>query len=66
VHGLKQSVPLKKMALIPVWDAMAFVIWLISFGRKSIRWRDNDYYIRDGRLVPTASSPVPEQPPLHL
>jgi ceramide glucosyltransferase len=65
VHGLKQSVPLKKMALIPVWDAMAFVIWLISFGRKSIRWRDNDYYIRDGRLVPT-TSPVPEQPPLHL
>ncbi len=65
VHGLKQSVPLKKMALIPVWDAMAFVIWLISFGRRSIRWRDNDYYIRDGMLVPLVA-PVPEQPPLHL
>jgi hypothetical protein len=33
---------------------MAFVIWLISFGRNSVRWRDNDYYIRDGRLVPLA------------
>jgi ceramide glucosyltransferase len=51
-RGLKQSVPLKKLALIPLWDAMAFAIWLISFGRKSVRWRDNDYYIRDGMLVP--------------
>lgn len=54
VRGLKQSVPWKKLALIPLWDAMAFVIWLISFGRKSVRWRDNDYYIRDGMLVPLA------------
>jgi ceramide glucosyltransferase len=52
VRGLKESVPWKKLALIPVWDAMAFVIWLISFGRKSVRWRDNEYYIHDGMLVP--------------
>jgi ceramide glucosyltransferase len=62
VHGLKQSVPLKKLALIPVWDAMAFVLWVISFGRKSVRWRDNDYYIRDGMLVPLAPL-VPLTPP---
>jgi ceramide glucosyltransferase len=54
VRGLKQSVPWKQLALIPLWDAMAFAIWLISFGRKSVRWRDNDYYIRDGMLVPIA------------
>lgn len=52
VHGLKQSVSWKNLALIPLWDSMAFAIWLISFGRKSLRWRDNDYYIRDGMLVP--------------
>ena len=51
-RGLKQRLPWKTLALIPLWDAMAFVIWLISFGRKSVRWRDNDYYIRDGMLVP--------------
>jgi ceramide glucosyltransferase len=50
--GLKQHVPWKKLALIPVWDAMAFVIWLTSFTRSTIRWRDGQYYIRDGRLVP--------------
>ena len=65
VHGLKQPLSLKKVALIPVWDAMAFVIWLISFGRKSVRWRDNDYYIRDGQLVPLAS-PDHEQQPIQL
>ena len=65
VHGLKQPVSLKQVALIPVWDAMAFVIWLISFGRKSVRWRDNDYYIRDGQLVPLAA-PDHEQQSLQL
>lgn len=59
VRGLKQDVSWKKVALIPVWDAMAFAIWLISFGRKTVRWRDNDYYIRDGMLVPV-SPPAPQ------
>ncbi|MFY9530321.1 MAG: glycosyltransferase [Candidatus Acidiferrales bacterium] len=55
VWGMKQTGLWKKMALIPVWDAMAFVIWLISFGRKTIRWRGIDYFIRKGMLVPVAS-----------
>ena len=52
VWGLKQNSLWKKMGLIPVWDALAFFIWLTSFTRKSIRWRDAEYFIRDGRLVP--------------
>jgi ceramide glucosyltransferase len=52
--GLKQPVPLLGLALIPVWDAMAFVIWLVSFTRSTIRWRDRDYYIRGGELVPAS------------
>jgi hypothetical protein len=35
---------------------MAFVIWLASFTRSTIRWRDHDYYIRNGELVPVAVS----------
>ena len=42
----------EKIPLIPVWDALAFVLWLISFGRKTIRWRGVDYLLREGRLVP--------------
>jgi hypothetical protein len=52
IHGLRQSSLWKQMPLIPVWDAVAFAIWLTSFGRNSIRWRGADYHIRDGRLVP--------------
>jgi ceramide glucosyltransferase len=52
VWGLKQNSLLKKLALIPVWDAIAFLIWMTSFTRNSIRWRDGQYYIRDGQLVP--------------
>ena len=52
VWGLKQDSLWKKFLLIPVWDAVAFGIWLVSFGRNSIRWRDGQYYIRNGQLVP--------------
>jgi len=52
IWGLKQTSLWKKLGLIPVWDGLAFLIWLTSFARNSIRWRDGEYYIRDGRLVP--------------
>jgi ceramide glucosyltransferase len=52
IYGLQQRRLWQQMLLIPVWDAVAFAIWLTSFGRNSIRWRGADYYIRDGRLVP--------------
>jgi ceramide glucosyltransferase len=55
-HGLREPGLWKQMPLIPVWDAVAFGIWLISFGRNSIRWRGADYHIRDGQLVPVASA----------
>jgi ceramide glucosyltransferase len=55
VWGLKQRGLWSKTALIPVWDAVAFFIWLISFFRTSVRWRGSDYYIRDGQLVPVGS-----------
>jgi ceramide glucosyltransferase len=55
---MKQPGLWKKMPLIPVWDAMAFVIWLISFGRRTIRWRGVDYFLRNGVLVLAASPDV--------
>jgi ceramide glucosyltransferase len=52
IWGLKHDVLWKKLALVPLWDALAFGIWLTSFARDTIRWRDAEYYIRDGTLVP--------------
>ena len=58
VWGLHQRGLWKWMPLIVVWDATAFVIWLLTFGRNSIRWRNVDYRIQEGMLVPTAPSPA--------
>jgi len=60
VWGLKQHSYWRKMGLIPLWDAMAFLIWVASFARRSIRWRGSDYYIRGGALVPVSSGSAEE------
>jgi ceramide glucosyltransferase len=52
IRGLKHPGVWGRMPLIVVWDAVAFAIWLASFTKNSIRWRNKDYYIRDGVLVP--------------
>jgi ceramide glucosyltransferase len=52
--GLKRAGVWSRMPLLPVWDAAAFGLWLVSFARSTIRWRDGEYYIRQGRLVPVA------------
>jgi ceramide glucosyltransferase len=55
VHGLKQNSLKTSFALIPLWDALAFLIWLTSFTRRTVRWRGSYYYIRGGFLVPVKS-----------
>lgn len=50
--GLKQRFHLRYFLLIPLWDVLAVGIWLRSFTRNTIRWRNHEYYIRDGELVP--------------
>jgi ceramide glucosyltransferase len=49
--GMKQKGLWKKMPLIPLWDAMAFGIWIASFACTTIRWRGVDYLLREGMLV---------------
>jgi ceramide glucosyltransferase len=60
IRGLKQRTLWKRMPLIPLWDAMAFLLWIVSFGQTSIRWRGGAYHIRDGKLV-AAVAPQPEK-----
>jgi ceramide glucosyltransferase len=49
--GMHQRGTWKKIPLIPLWDLLAFAIWLASFTRRTIRWRGVDYLMRDGKLV---------------
>jgi ceramide glucosyltransferase len=51
VYGLRQKGLWKNYLLIPLWDAMAFLVWLTSFTRNYIRWRGVDYALREGQLV---------------
>jgi ceramide glucosyltransferase len=51
VRGLRDQALWGKMWLVPVWDAMAFLMWLVSFGRNSFRWRGLEYYVRHGQFA---------------
>ncbi len=51
IVGLKQRDLWAKMVLIPVWDAMAFAVWVMSFTKSSIRWRGVEYKLRNGMFV---------------
>jgi ceramide glucosyltransferase len=60
IQGLKQAGLWRKMPLIPLWDAMAFLIWLVSFTRTSIRWRNVYYQLRNGQFASTADTFAPD------
>ena len=45
----------KRIWLVPLRDAVAFVVWLWSFFPQRIHWRGQDFYIRDKQLVPVTS-----------
>jgi ceramide glucosyltransferase len=59
ISGIGERRLWKELPLIPLWDAVAFGIWVASFGRNTIRWRGVDYYIREGGLVPASPEGVP-------
>jgi ceramide glucosyltransferase len=54
--GLSQPFRLRYLPLVPLWDGLAVAIWLSSFTRNTISWRNHQYYIRNGELVPVISS----------
>lgn len=56
IWGLKRRVLWAKMPLVVVWDALATLMWLVSFLRSSIRWRGGEYYIRNGILISAAEN----------
>jgi ceramide glucosyltransferase len=56
VWGLKQPSILKKLWLIPIWDALATAILLASFARNRVQWRDGEYVIHNGTLTPVVES----------
>jgi ceramide glucosyltransferase len=68
VWGVGDEVLRRKIWLVPVRDAIHFVIWLASFGSNHVRWGNAEYVIRQGRMVPlagggrTAAEPAEDAP----
>ena len=61
-RGLRDQTLRGRMWLLPVWDAMAFLFWLGSFGRNTFLWRGGIYRLRHGQLVPGSADPAEKQP----
>lgn len=57
VRLLGDTLVKRKIWLIPLRDAVAFAVWLWSFFPQRIRWRGQEFYIRDKRLAPVPSRP---------
>jgi ceramide glucosyltransferase len=57
VRGLRQRALWKRMPFVLLWDLLALAIWIASFARNTIRWRDGRYSIREGMLIPVRQPP---------
>ena len=58
VWGMKQQDTWQELPLIPLWDLLAFFIWINSFTQRTIRWRGLDYRLRQGILVPAEAKEI--------
>src|SRR5215472_3258463 len=56
VWGVGDQVLRRNLWLVPVRDAIYFVVWLASFGSNRIRWNSVEYAIRKGRMVPVGGN----------
>jgi ceramide glucosyltransferase len=54
IWGIQDEVLRRKIWLVPLRDAIHFVVWMASFGSNRIRWGNMDYAIRQGKMVPIA------------
>lgn len=51
-RGMRDQIVRRKLWMLPLRDAFAFIVWLASFFPKKILWRDRVFHVREKRLVP--------------
>lgn len=51
-RGMRDDLVRRKQWMLPLRDAFAFVVWLASFVPQRIHWRDQQFHVRNKRLVP--------------
>lgn len=55
VRGLHDSLLKRQAWLVPLWDAFAFIFWLLSHFSNRVRWRGTEFSVKQDRMIPTAS-----------
>ncbi len=56
VWGIQDEVLRKKLWLVPLRDAIHFVVWLVGFTSNRVKWSGREYEIRQGKMIPVSSS----------
>jgi len=56
VWGLNDPVTRKAIWLVPIRDAVSCVVWLGGIFSSKITWRGIEYHVKQGLLIPLASS----------
>ncbi len=56
IWGVGDKVLRRRLWLVPLRDAIHFVIWLASFGSNHIKWDGIEYVVRKRQMVPMAAN----------
>lgn len=51
-YGLKDPLLRRRWWLIPLLDAAGFFIWVAALFSNRVSWRESQFYVRRGRLIP--------------
>jgi ceramide glucosyltransferase len=52
VRGFKDPLVRRKWWLVPLRDAMWFIVWFAAFFKRRLVWRGTEFRLRGGRLIP--------------
>ena len=50
-YGMKDPVLARRWWLIPLRDALEFLVWVLALLSNRVRWGDAEFYVRRGRLI---------------
>lgn len=51
-RGMKDPLVHRKPRMLPVREGFAFIAWVVSFFSQRIHWREQQFYVRNRKLVP--------------
>jgi ceramide glucosyltransferase len=52
VWGLADDMVRRSLWLVPLRDAVHFIVWIASFASNRVRWSGRDFRIRQGKMIP--------------